>query len=150
MLPLLGNWEGTGSGSYPTIEPFEYIEEVSFTHLGKPFILYSQTTQKADKSEYLHSEQGYLRPTADGKLEAIIAQSIGITEISSGVIEKNQSLFQLTSTEVKLSPTAKKVSEIKREIQIDDDHLSYTLSMAAMEQEMTPHLTAELKRVKSL
>ncbi|AMC86932.1 Putative transposase [Mycobacterium tuberculosis] len=38
LSPLLGSWAGRGAGKYPTIRPFEYLEEVVFAHVGKPFL----------------------------------------------------------------------------------------------------------------
>jgi hypothetical protein len=32
LASLLGTWRGTGRGEYPTITPFDYGEEVRFTH----------------------------------------------------------------------------------------------------------------------
>jgi hypothetical protein len=37
---LIGKWKGEGCGTYPTIKPFEYVEEVEFSNDGIPFINY--------------------------------------------------------------------------------------------------------------
>ena len=56
---LLGTWRGGGAGHYPTIEPFEYVEEISFVHVGKPWLLYTQRTRHAVEDRPLHAETGY-------------------------------------------------------------------------------------------
>jgi len=45
LTPLLGTWSGRGEGHYPTIQPFEYLEEVVFSHVGKPFLAYAQISR---------------------------------------------------------------------------------------------------------
>jgi hypothetical protein len=59
---LLGRWEGAGVGGYPTIESFRFGQEVSFSHNGKPFLIY------ASRSWLLDEDGNLVRPlaTADG------------------------------------------------------------------------------------
>ena len=37
---LLGTWAGNGHGDYPTIDKFEFGQELIFTHDGRPFFHY--------------------------------------------------------------------------------------------------------------
>src|SRR5262249_53330874 len=56
LSPLLGIWAGQGAGDYPTIEPFRYSEEGGFTHVGKPFLSYSQRTRAAHDRRPMHAQ----------------------------------------------------------------------------------------------
>src|SRR6266568_3966535 len=46
---LLGRWEGVGIGGYPTIESFRFGQEISFSHNGKPFLIYASRTWRLDE-----------------------------------------------------------------------------------------------------
>ena len=35
---FLGEWSGTGRGEFPSIEPFEYLETLSFATDGRPLL----------------------------------------------------------------------------------------------------------------
>ncbi len=85
LAPLLGTWRGAGRGDYPTIDPFEYTEEVTIGHVGKPFLAYSQRTKGADGSP-LHAECGYWRPAGERGLELLIVHPSGIGEMLVGTV----------------------------------------------------------------
>ncbi len=85
LAPLLGTWRGGGRGDYPTIEAFEYTEEVTIGHVGKPFLAYSQRTKGADGAP-LHAESGYLRPDGEQGLELLVVHPSGIVEVLVGEV----------------------------------------------------------------
>ena len=85
LAPLLGTWRGAGRGDYPTIEAFEYTEEVTIGHAGKPFLAYGQRTKGADGSP-LHAEHGYWRPAGERGLELLIVHPSGIAEVLVGKV----------------------------------------------------------------
>src|ERR1035441_4542747 len=95
LAPLLGAWQGRGSGEYPTIEPFDYLEEVAFSHVGKPFLIYGQKTKAAADGAPLHAETGYLRVPRPGQVELVLAHPSGITEIEVGTYRSEEHTIEL-------------------------------------------------------
>lgn len=147
LRPLLGVWRGSGHGEYPTIEPFDYDEEITFAHAGKPFVSYMQRTTLASTGLPSHSEAGYLRAVGDDTYEFVISSPTGLVEIDRAVVTSGSELtIDVTASAVHRTPSAKSVTALVRRIVIDDDVLRYDFSMAAMGQPLTHHLRAELRR----
>jgi hypothetical protein len=148
LAPLLGTWAGRGSGEYPTIEPFEYLEEVVFSHVGKPFLVYGQKTRAATDGRPLHTETGYLRVPQPGQIELVLAHPTGVTEIEVGTYTLSGDVIELEmiTSSIGLTPTAKEVSALGRSFRLDGDELSYSVRMAAVGQPLTHHLSAVLLR----
>jgi hypothetical protein len=148
LAPLLGTWAGRGSGKYPTIQPFDYLEEVVFSHVGKPFLVYGQKTKAAADGKPLHAETGYLRVPKSGQLELVLAHPSGITEIEVGAYTASGTTIEveLTASKIGLTPSAKQVTALGRSFRIDGDELSYSVEMGAVGQPLQNHLAAVLHR----
>lgn len=148
LAPLLGTWSGDGHGEYPTIEPFDYREHVTFGHTGKPFLTYSQRTTASDDGRPLHAETGYLRVPSAGRIEFVIVHPTGVTEIDEGVLTADGSGLgiEVDSTSIGLTGSAKEVTALSRSIRVTGDELSYTVLMGAVGVPLVKHLTATLHR----
>ncbi|MGA7758271.1 MAG: FABP family protein [Ilumatobacteraceae bacterium] len=148
LAPLLGTWVGSGSGEYPTIEPFEYVESITFTHVGKPFVAYTQRTRHPDTGAPMHAETGYLRVPLPGSIEIVMAQPTGLAEIYEGAVVGGDVplVIDARSTSINATSTAKEVTITERTISVTGDQLHYTFRMAAVGQPLQHHLSATLRR----
>ncbi len=147
LLPLaflVGTWRGRGTGDYPTIEPFSYVEEVAIGHVGKPFLSYVQKTRDAETDLPLHAEAGYFRPDGPKRAELVIAQPSGIVEVQHGTLRDQTLSFE--SVLVGTTTTAKEVVSVSRTIEVFGDMMTYRLEMGAVGQPHQFHLTATLMR----
>jgi hypothetical protein len=146
LAGLIGTWRGEGAGTYPTIAPFRYGEEISFHSTGKPFLAYEQRTWAMDDGRPLHAEAGYWRPRPDSSVEVVMAHPPGIVEVLEGRLEGGR--IDLASTTVATTSTAVEVTALRRVFELRGDVLAYTLSMAAVGQPLQHHLSAELRRTE--
>ncbi len=153
VAPLLGAWSGTGRGEYPTIDPFEYAETVTFGHVGKPFLSYQQRTRSlgppGHPAQPMHAETGYWRFPAPGCVEIVLSHPTGVVEIEEGVIRlalDGAITIELRTSSVGLSSTAKQVTALERTVRVIGDVMEYEVRMAAVGIPMRHHLAARLER----
>lgn len=146
---LIGDWEGAGVGGYPTIESFRFGQEISFSHNGKPFLIYRSVTWRIDDEGNLGAplgmETGYWRPRPDGTVEVVLAHPTGIAEIYVGTVKGTR--VELRTDVVARTGSAKEVTEGHRLYGLIGEDLGWAYDMAAVGQPLTSHLSAQLKRV---
>lgn len=81
----------------------------------------------------------------DGRVEALITQPTGITEILTGVAADGTA--DLSTHQVALAPTAKQVDATRRRYTLTDDGtLDFVHDLAAVGQPLQHHLSAQLRR----
>ena len=80
---LAGVWRGSGAGEFPTMDGFAYDEEIRFTDLGVPSLVYQQRAWSATDGEILHLETGIWRASPEGALAVTVALP-RVTEVSEG------------------------------------------------------------------
>lgn len=147
---LLGRWQGNGHGEYPTIERFQFGQELIFQQDGRPFIHYMGRAwivdEAGDKVREAAQETGFLRPRPDGTLEVVLTHNTGFVEIWHGEIHPEQPRFEIVTDAVARTASAKEYVAGRRLYGHVDDDLLYAFDMAAMGQELQSHTHAQLVR----
>ena len=146
---MLGTWQGNGHGDYPTIEPFEFGQELIFTHDGRPFLHYFSRSwivdEAGEKVRDAALETGFVRCAPGGRVELVMTHSTGVVEIWYGTAEGGK--LDLATDAVARTETAKEYTAGKRLYGNVEGDLLYAYDMAAMGQGLQPHIWARLKRV---
>jgi len=152
---LLGRWEGTGKGDYPTIEAFDFIQQLTFTHIGKPYLIYTSRSWRLERDEDgapakgapLAVEAGFWRPQPDNRVEVLLTHPTGISEVYLGEVSGTR--IEMATDAVVRTESAKAVTAGHRLYGLVDSlhrpgekDLAYAFDMAAMGQPLQPHLWA--------
>jgi hypothetical protein len=147
---LIGTWAGNGHGQYPTIEPFQFGQEVIFQQDGRPFIHYFSrawiTDAEGNTIRPAAQETGFLRPQEDGTIEMVLSHNLGFVEIWHGELHEEQPRFEIATDAVARTATAKEYVGGKRLYGYVNGDLMYAFDMAAMGQPLQPHTHAQLVR----
>lgn len=154
LLPFVGRWRGRGRGGYPTIDDFDYAQEIRISHDGRPFLSYESRAWIVDAEDRpvrpAGRESGWWRPVMSGdsptdEVEVLVTTPTGVMELYYGRVAGLQ--LEIATDAVMRTATAKEVSAAHRLYGIVDGALLYAHEMAAVGHGMAPHLSARLTRV---
>jgi hypothetical protein len=148
---LIGTWRGEGVGGYPTIaEDFRYGEQITFDCPGKPLLTFESKSWALDDGRPLALQTGFWRPTSPTEVEVILTIASGIVEIFYGALVSGPhgEHVEIASDVIAHTATAKDVKVDKRMYAVRGGMLMYAMDMAAVGEELHPHLSATLTRVE--
>lgn len=145
---MVGTWRGKGRGDYPTIDSFEFAQEVVFNHDGRPFLnYYSRSWILDSEGEIVRaagSETGFWRVRENNVLEVVLSHNTGISEGWVGTFDGPK--IQLVLDQGYSAPTAKVVTEGARLYGLVEGELFFAYDMATQGQTLQAHIWSSLER----
>jgi hypothetical protein len=145
---LVGTWRGKGRGEYPNVPGFQYAQEVSFNHDGRPFLNYFSRSWIIDDNDEIvrpaASEVGFWRIKENNVLEVLLAHNTGIAEGWVGLVQGAK--IQLAMDQGYSAPSAKIVTAGSRLYGLVEGELFTSYDMAAQGQTLQAHLWSSLER----
>lgn len=147
-------WGGAGIGILPeTGGEFRFVQAVTFSHDGRPFLVYESHTWLLGDDGTLERaaarESGFWRPGAGpDDVEVVLALNTGVTLVLTGTAGDAQ--WSLETAALDGSPTAKDVDGNRRFYAVtaaaQGDELAYAQELARPGEDYHPHLNARLQR----
>lgn len=146
---LVGRWEGAGVIGYPTMESYNFGQEVEVTHDGRPFLKWRAQSwrldEAGDKVSAEADEVGYWRAFSGGEVELVLAHPTGVLEMYVGRTEGAK--IELRTDGVIRSPHGVEYNAAHRLYGNVHSNLMWAMDVAQEGHPLTSHASAELKRV---
>ncbi|KAJ8934466.1 hypothetical protein NQ314_013341 [Rhamnusium bicolor] len=146
---IIGKWRSTSADGFsPTIEPFTFCEEISFTSVGQPILNYSSVSWHPTKHSPMHLESGFLRikpGTTD--VSFMVAHNFGLTSLEEGTVTDN--ILQVKTSHIGRMNFAKepKVIEIARSYKlIEEGKLELILLISTANTPLNQHLKVQYEK----
>jgi hypothetical protein len=149
---LVGVWRGRGSGSYPDMAPFGYIEETRMdlaSGWGMLHVLQKTWLDEGDgvKGKPLHLEAGIVLPKEDGSLVYGCAQDSGRTEVMVGRPTIPSEGIVRIEWETTAHANDPRLVKLGRQWSVDGNELMYRAYLSTVRTpEYRKHLEARLVR----
>lgn len=149
---ITGKWKSvSANGFYPTIKPFTYCEEITFTCKGQPLLNYDSYSWNPEKNIPMHLESGFLRINpGTNEVSFMLAHNFGVTTLEEGVVEEKCLHIKSQCNQINRMSFSKEPYVVGTErsyILKGDDELHYTFRMETTKTPLTDHLNVVYKKV---
>jgi len=152
LLPMVGVWEGEGEGHDPkTGDDYAFGQQIVIGHDGGNYLIWQSRSWVLDENgEYVRPdlrESGFWRISEDDDIELMLTHAEGAVEVFYGR-PLNQTSWNLT-TEVNIrTETGAHTGAAKRLYGlVPDGDLAYVEERIDADGDLTPRLSAKLRRV---
>jgi hypothetical protein len=145
---LLGRWEGTGSGEFPTLDSFTYREQLDMTEHGVGVVHYVQRTWRLVNGVGVgsHMETGFISVRDDNSVYILNAQGSDRVEVLQGRWTLDNDVASIDVNSAVLAHDDRMIRSW-RNITMNGRELSYFMGMATNTvPHGATHLTATLHR----
>jgi hypothetical protein len=151
LLPFVGMWRGRGQGGFPAPADYNFAQEITISHDGRPFLRYESRAWLLDDDSKPIGESvrelGFWRPVGNDGMEATMITPDGVMELYLGKVIGTTRL-ELEADAIVRTPTAElEVTAGQRLFGIVEGALLYAHEMVAGGEGPHPHLSARLIRV---
>jgi hypothetical protein len=146
---MIGRWEGTGKGTYPGTEDFDFGQQIDFSHNGGDYLHYLSQTFEVDENGLavrpLTMETGFWRPQKNASIEVVMCHPDGYAEVWYGKITGAK--IELATDAVVRTASAEDYTAGQRLYGNVEGDLLWTFDKAAGGQPLQSFVWARLRRV---
>lgn len=152
LLPMVGVWEGQGEGHDPvTGDDYQFGQQIIVSHDGGNYLVWQARSWVIDDDgAYVRPdlrESGFWRISEDDEIELLLTHAEGSIELYYGR-PLTQTSWNLTTDVTTRSETGSHTGGAKRLFGlVPDGDLAYVEERVDAEGELTPRLSAKLRRV---
>lgn len=152
LLPLVGVWEGEGEGHDPvTGTDYQFGQQIIVSHDGGNYLVWQSRSWVVDADGAFVRpdlrESGFWRISEDDNIELMLTHAEGSIELYYGR-PLNQTSWNLTTDVTIRTETGAHTGGAKRLYGlVPDGDLAYVEERVDAEGELTPRLSAKLRRV---
>lgn len=152
LLPLVGVWEGEGEGhDHATGEDYQFGQQIIVSHDGGNYLNWqSRSWVVDDEGAYVRPdlrESGFWRISEEDDIELLLTHAEGVVELFYGR-PLNQMSWNVTTDVTIRTETGVHTGGAKRLYGlVPDGDLAYVEERVDPDGELTPHLSAKLRRV---
>ncbi|KAG5343567.1 THAP4 protein, partial [Acromyrmex charruanus] len=151
---LEGTWitDEPAVGTYPTIKPFNYYDEINITSTGQPMFNYIAQSWHPDSGTPMHRETGFLQILpGTNKIVLSLIGNIGVFSVEQGdLMSKDNNTIDLNSSNILATdasvPSFPPLTKTRRVYKRNGDNLELIFYMATSK---TPELTEHLHALRT-